>query len=197
MQVSDKRLKSIIESILFVAERPVSIQELAQISGAFMPKVQEALSFLITAYKDKGINIVRKGDYVQFCAASKNNKYTAKYLNINLRERLTKEALETLSIIFYKQPLSRAEVEKIRGVDSESVLQNLQIRGLIKSSEEKKMPGKPLIYTTTMEFVQYFGVENVKNLMQMGKKEIMESKSNKLSLDIENPKKTELKTKKI
>jgi segregation and condensation protein B len=170
-KLDDKKLKSIIESILFVAERPVSVKKLAEISSAFVSQIQEALVFLIQAYKDKGINIVRKGNYVHFSTASKNTKYIAKYLNENIQKKLSKEALETLAIIFYRQPITRTEIEKIRNVDSESVLQNLQIRGLVAAVERKKIQGEPIVYGTTMEFVQYFGVENLKNLMEIGKKE--------------------------
>lgn len=183
-EFDDKKLKSVIESILFVAEKPVSIKELAEISGTFTSQVQQSLAFLIEAYKDKGINIVRKGNYVQFNASPKNTKYIAKYLNKNIQEKLSKESLETLAIIFYRQPITRVEIEKIRNIDSGSVLQNLQIKGLIIAVERKHVPGKPIVYGTTMEFVQYFGVENLKNLLEMGKKEIIKSPESKSELKL-------------
>jgi len=189
--LDDKKLKSIIESVLFVAERPVSIKELAEISGTFISQVQQALAFLIEAYKDKGINIIRKGNYVQFVSANKNTKYIAKYLNKNIQKKLSKEALETLAIIFYRQPITKAEIEKIRGVDCESVLQNLQIKGLIVVMERKNLPGKPIVYGTTMEFVQYFGVENLKNLMEIGKKEFIKAPKQELKLALDTIKKKE------
>lgn len=191
-QPTDKQLKAIIESVLFVAERPVSLKELAEITGAFLPKVQEALAFLITAYKDKGINIIRKGDYFQFSTAPKNTRYVAKYLNVNIKEKLSKEALETLAIIFYNQPITKAEIEKIRKVDCESVLHNLQIRGLIANVERKKIPGKPMVYGTTMEFVQYFGIDNLKDLMEIGKSETVDQ-SEKLSFGLDTIKKRDKK----
>jgi segregation and condensation protein B len=190
-EFDDKQLKSIIESVLFVAERPVSIKELSEISGTFVSQVQQSLAFLIEAYKDKGINIVRKGNYVQFLTANKNTKYVAKYLNKNIQEKLSKESLETLAIIFYRQPITRAEIEKIRGVDSESVLQNLQIKNLIVAMARKKIPGKPIVYGTTMEFVQYFGVDNLKNLKELGKKETIKAPElvNELKLGLDTIKK--------
>lgn len=184
-ELNDRRIKSIIESILFVAERPVAIKELAEICGVFIPQVQQALAFLIEAYKDKGINIVRKGNYVQFTTSAKNTRYVAQYLNKNIQKKLSQEALETLAIIFYRQPITRAEIEKIRGVDSESVLQNLQIKGLIAAVERKNLPGKPIVYGTTMEFVQYFGVENLKNLLELGKKETIKNPKTELKLALD------------
>ncbi len=192
-EFDDKKLKSVIESILFVAEKPVSIKELAEISGTFVPQVQQSLAFLIEAYKDKGINIVRKGNFVQFSTSSKNTKFIAKYLNENIQKKLSKEALETLAIIFYRQPITRAEIEKIRGVDSESVLQHLQIKCLIAAVERKKIPGKPIVYGTTMEFVQYFGLDNLKKLMELGKKETISKpdQGSELKLGLDTIKKKE------
>jgi len=192
-KIDSKKLKAIIESVLFVAERPVSVKELAEICGVFISEIQEALVFLTEAYRDKGINIIRKGDYVQFVTNSGNTKYVAKYLNQNIQKKLSQEALETLAIIFYRQPITRSEIEKIRGVDSESVLQNLQIKGLIKAMERKNIPGQPIVYGTTMEFVQYFGIENLKNLMELGKKGSLISgkKDEELTLNLDTIKKKE------
>lgn len=164
---SKSNLKSIIESILLSAEKPVSIKELASISGFMMSEVQKTVLDLIEEYKDKGIRIIRKGEYVHLVSAPENAEVVAKYLNEELRADLSEQALETLAIITYKQPLTRIEIEEIRGVNCEQVLRNLLIRGLITEVDRKDTIGRPILYGTTMEFMQYFGLEDESQLPQM------------------------------
>jgi segregation and condensation protein B len=189
--MTEQRLKNIIESILFVAERPVSIKELANLTGSFIPNVQQTLGVLIAEYKKRGIQIEHKGNYFQMNPRTSNAKYISKYLSTNLGRKLTKEALKTLAIIFYNQPITRQEIEKIRGVDSESVLHNLQIRGLVAQIERKGCKGLPILYGTTMEFIQYFGVRNLQRLLSGGKikPELKEELSGKLKFELVSSKK--------
>src|SRR3990172_6032237 len=150
-----KNLKSIIESILLVAEKPVSMKELAGITGSFVPDIQKVAVDLIEDYKDKGIRVIRKGEYIHIVSAPENAEVIAKFLNEELRHDLSKPALETLAIITYKQPLTRMEIEDIRGVNSDYLLRNLMIRGLITEIGRKEAIGRPILYGTTMEFLQY------------------------------------------
>ncbi len=189
--ISEEKLKKIIESILFVAEKPVSIKELSSLTGSFIPQVQEVLGLLISEYKKRGIQIVNKGNFFQMIPAHSNSKFLSKYLTKTLGRKLTKESLETLAIIFYNQPITRQEIEKIRGVDSESVLHNLQIRGFVTQIEHKGCKGLPILYGTTMEFIQYFGVRNLKKLLEGEKNNLKgkEKSSEELKFELISSKK--------
>src|SRR3989304_3935798 len=162
-----KNLKNIIESILLVAEKPVSIKELANISSCVVPEVQKAFADLINDYKDRGIKVIRKGEHFHIVSAPENAQFVAKYLNEELRHDLSQPAMETLAIITYKQPLTRLDIEEIRGVNSEYLLRNLMIRGLITEVGRKEAVGRPILYGTTMEFLQYFGLENENQLPKL------------------------------
>lgn len=162
-----KNIKSIIESILLVAEKPVSIKELATVTAVQMSEIQKAASELIESYKEKGIRIIKKGDLLHIVSAPENSDFIAKYLNEELRSDISKAALETLAIITYKQPVTRSEVEEIRGVNSDYLVRNLMIRGLIGEVGRKEAVGKPILYGTTVEFLQHFGLENEDQLPKM------------------------------
>jgi segregation and condensation protein B len=156
----DKKIKKIIESILLVAEKPVSIKELASCTEAMSSEVQKALAELIDEYKNRGIKIIKKGEYFSLVTDPENAEAVSKFLNEELRHDLSDAAIETLSIITYKQPVTRVEIEEIRGAQSDQILRNLLIRGLITEVGRKEAPGRPILYGTTMEFMQYFGFEN-------------------------------------
>ncbi|NIM47215.1 MAG: SMC-Scp complex subunit ScpB [Candidatus Aenigmarchaeota archaeon] len=153
-----------IESILLAAEKPVSIKELASVSGFMMSEVQKTVLSLIEEYKEKGIRIIRKGEYIHLVSAPCNAEFVAKYLNEELRADLSQQALETLAIITYKQPITRIEIEEVRGVNCEQILRSLLIRGLITEVDRRDTVGRPILYGTTMEFMQYFGLENESQL---------------------------------
>jgi segregation and condensation protein B len=122
------------------------------------------LAALIDEYKDRGIKILRKGDYYSMVTDPESAETIARFLNEELRHDLSEAALETLSIITYKQPVTRLEIEEIRGVASDQLLRSLLIRGLIQEVGRKESPGRPILYGTTMEFLQYFGLQNENEL---------------------------------
>jgi len=161
---NNKELKNIIESILFVAEKPVSIKELARLTNSLTLNIQKALLELINDYKESGLRIIRKGDYFQIITAPETAKYIGRFLNQELKAQLGNAALETLAIVTYKQPITRVVIEKIRGVSCDAILRTLQIKGLISEVERLDAPGKPILYGTTFEFLQYLGVESLDEL---------------------------------
>lgn len=164
-------IKNIIEAILFVAEKPVNIKEFAKLTGSINIDVQKALLSLINDYKSRGLRIIRKGDYFHLVTAPETAKYVGKYLNEELQKELGDAALEALAIITYKQPITRMEIEKIRGVNCDAILRTLQIKGLICEVDRKDAPGKPILYGTTFEFLQYLGVESTDELPKLAKEE--------------------------
>ncbi len=160
MKKDNEKIKSFIESILLVAEKPVSIKELSSSIGQMNSEIQKALTELINEYKNKGIKIIKKGEYFSLVTDPENSEIVGKFLNEELRHDLSDAAIETLSVITYKQPVTRVEIEDIRGVQSDQLLRNLMIRGLITEVGRKETPGRPILYGTTMEFMQYFGFSN-------------------------------------
>jgi segregation and condensation protein B len=155
--VKGSKTKRVIESILLVAEKPVSAKELSSCTGAMTSEVQKALAELMNEYKDRGIKIIKKGEYFSLVTDPDNGEAVSKFLNEELRHDLSEAAIETLSIITYKQPVTRIEIEDIRGVATDQILRNLMIRGLVSEVGRKEAPGRPILYGTTMEFLQYFG----------------------------------------
>jgi len=156
--------KSIIESILLVAEKPISIKELSSVTGSMVSEVQKILAELIKEFQNRGMRIIRKGEFFHLVSAPENADFVARYLNEELRSDLSQPALETLSIIAYRQPTTRLEVEEIRGVSSDQVLRQLSVRGLICEVGRKETPGRPILYGTTMEFLQFFGLSDHQEL---------------------------------
>lgn len=160
-------LKNQVESILLVAEKPVSTKEISASTGEMTSLVQKALVELMGDYKDRGIKIIKKGDYYSMVTDPACGEVVSRFLNEELRHDLTPAALETLSVVTYKQPITRGDVEEIRGVNSDQVIRNLLIRGLIAEVGRRETPGRPILYGTTMEFLQYFGINSEAELPQL------------------------------
>lgn len=175
MSKKTNNLKSILESLLFVAEKPVSVKELASVTGQMIVDIQTTLGGIESDYSTRGIRLVRKGEYFAFVSAPENAKAVSALLNEELRHDLSQAALETLAIITYKQPLTRMEIEEIRGVNTDSIVRNLMIRGLITEVGRKEAIGKPILYGTTMEFVQYFGLNTEESLPKIEELQLFET----------------------
>lgn len=155
-----QNLKNSIEAILLVAEKPVTIKEISKCIDVMNSEIQKSLFELINEYKDRGIKIIKKGNYYSMVTDPSHAEIVSRFLNEEIRHDLSSAALETLSIITYKQPVTRVDIEEIRGVASDQILRNLLIRGLIQEVGRKESPGRPILYGTTMEFLQYFGFKN-------------------------------------
>lgn len=156
-------LKSTIESILFVAGRPVTGKELIKITGKSRDEVQAALTELKTDRQNAGIIVLEQNDSYLMSTGPENSAVVKDFLNTDLREKLTDAAIETLAIITYKQPVSRAEIEAIRGVNSQYTIRLLMMRGLIEKVHNPK-DQRSNFYRTTHEFLQHLGLKNIKDL---------------------------------
>jgi segregation and condensation protein B len=162
--MTDERLSSVIESILFIAERPVKVSEIADSCGVMVNQVQTQALKLIEDYASRGIRIIRKGDYLQMATSSQNTSEIARFFRRELRANLSEAALETLAIIVHQQPITKAQIDQIRGVNSDTSLRLLLVRGLITEVGRKQTLGRPILYGTTMEFMQYFGFEKPEDI---------------------------------
>lgn len=153
------KLKSIIESILFVANKPLSAKSLAKILEQEEAQVQSVLEAIAKDYEQRGIVLLESNKTWQLSTNAKNSTDVKKFLNAELREKLSEATIETLAIIAYRQPISRAEIEAIRGVNCQYSLRHLLIRGLVQKIPNPR-DTRQLLYETTLEFLQHMGLKN-------------------------------------
>lgn len=152
-----------IQAVLFVAEKPVSRGELAKITGSAPRAVEAALGELAAFAEDTGLRVAHEGDDWQLITAPESASYVAAYLGAD-RLRLSSAALETLAVVAYKQPATRAEVEAIRGVNCDQTFYTLMQRRLIEERGRRETPGRPILYGTTWEFLECFGLTSLDEL---------------------------------
>jgi segregation and condensation protein B len=157
-------IKVVIESLLFVATEPVHVDRLATILQATTQQVEESLIDLAQDCGQRGVRLQRRGQRVQMVTAPEATDHVRRFLGLELSGRLSPAALETLAIVAYRQPVTRAEVESIRGVNSDSVLRTLINRGLIEEQGRLEQVGRPIVYGTTFEFLQQFGLSSMDEL---------------------------------
>jgi segregation and condensation protein B len=163
----DRQLKSAIESLLFVAANPLSLERLQGVfEDALEGQIQEQLKALMQEYETRGsgIMLVEVAGGHQLVTKPENAVWIRKFRSVKISSKLSRPALETLAIIAYKQPITRTEVEVIRGVNIGGIVRNLMERRLVKIVGKKDVPGKPMLYGTTPEFLQYFGLKDLSSL---------------------------------
>ena len=161
---TDLELTSLIESLLFVADAPVTPTQLAAALDVEPKAVEEALDQLAVDYQRRGLRLQRKAGRVQLVTAPEAAPAVERFLGLELSSKLSPAALETLAIVAYRQPVTRAQVEAIRGVNSDSVLRTLINKGLIEEVGRLEQVGRPILYGTTFEFLQYFGLQDLQDL---------------------------------
>jgi len=162
-------IKSIIESLLFINERPITINELIDVIGVDKKTIETSIEELIEEFKNKnsGICIVKVAGGYQMCSNPENEQWIKKLYQEKNKQKLSIASLETLAIIAYKQPITRLEIEAIRGVNTEGVLKHLLELGLIKTEGRKEVVGRPFMYITTRKFLEYFGLNSLKDLPKL------------------------------
>jgi len=158
-----------VESLLFVADGPASVSRLAQALEVTPGQVERALADLEAAYSGRGLRLQRAGNHVQLVTAPEAALWVERFLGLEARMRLSRAALETLSIIVYRQPITRPEIEAVRGVSSDSVLRTLLSVGLIEEVGRAPTVGRPILYSTTFEFLQHFGLHSLDELPPLDK----------------------------
>jgi segregation and condensation protein B len=164
--MDDKEVKSILEALLFISAEPLTVETLKNIIEMNEKEVERIVGELVKDYqlKNSGIFIAEVAGGVQFVTNPACAPWVKKFLATALPTRLSRQSLETLAIVAYKQPIIKAEIEAIRGVNSDGVLKTLLERRLIKILGRKEVPGRPLMYGTTKEFLQYFGLKDLSEL---------------------------------
>lgn len=161
-----KEKKSLVESLLFVSGEPVTLAALKNITDLPETELSQLLADMIREYNQNngGIIITEVANGYQMVSNPAHSQWIKKMKNTNTANKLSIPALETLAIIAYKQPIIKAELEQIRGVNADGVIKTLLDRRLIKILGRKEVPGKPLLYGTTREFLQYFGLKDLTEL---------------------------------
>ena len=154
-----------------MADEPVAIERLAAAIGAQGRAIEEALQELTGEYEQRGLRLQRKGGRVQMVTAPDAAPHIERFLGLELTSRLSAPALETLAIVAYQQPITRAGVEAVRGVNCDSVLRTLVSKGLVEAVGRLPQAGRPIVYGTTFEFLQYFGLQELAELPPLGEEE--------------------------
>lgn len=184
LEASDlAQIKSIIESLLIVSGDPLCMEDIHETLQEkwtlTIPEIVAVINTLKEEYQagSRGLQITEIAEKFQICTNSQNADWVKKYLKIKNAEGLTKPALETIAIIAYRQPITKLEIEGIRGVNVDGVLKKLLDKGLIKTRGKKEMLGHPFLYVTTEKFLDYFGLSSTDDLP---KREELQLRSSKL-----------------
>ncbi|KRQ86804.1 Segregation and condensation protein B [Caloramator mitchellensis] len=164
-----KRIKGVIESILFVSGDAVLKKEIKEILQIDKNMMESILKELKQEYEDesRGIILLEFNDKVQLSTKPEYSHYIKRMVKSDSRHNLSQAALETLAIIAYKQPITKSEIDEIRGVRSDKALSTLMDYGLIAEAGRLETIGRPIIYETTEEFLKYFGFNNLKELPKL------------------------------
>src|SRR3989338_4105564 len=185
-------LKSILESILFVYGEPLSEEKLAKIIGAQVSKIRAALEEMRASYKDSGFVLIKKDDTYQLGTNPENASFVEKVVKNEFTEELSRATMETLAIIAYKGPLTRAHIEYVRGVNSSFTLRNLVMRGLVERMENPK-DARSYLYGTSFNFLKHLGVarpEDLPRFEEFKKEKIEELEERQTSEPMESPPQT-------
>jgi len=164
--VEQEEIKAIIENILLAADQPVSEKQFKNLLGGEVENVsfKLVLEALIDEYNSRNLQILQVAEGYQLCTRHDYSDWVRKFLKFDKTTKLSQPSLDTLAIIAYKQPLTKAEVEEIRGVDSSGVVRTLLEKKVISPGGRKKVPGRPIMYRTTRKFLEYFGLRDLSDL---------------------------------
>jgi len=165
--MSSDTIKALIEAILFSSDKPVMIEQIRQVCEDTTPqKIREVLNELSQEYinNKRGIRIVEVAGGFQMVTSEELHPLLKKFLKDKKKERLSSAALETLAIVAYKQPVTKLQIESLRKVNVDGIISSLKEMGLIRTVGRRKSPGRPYLYGTTREFLEFFGLKSLQDL---------------------------------
>jgi len=167
--MDNREVKSIIEALLFIWGDPLSLQDLSEVLGKKKEDIKEIISEMIDDfnYNRRGLQIIQINDSFQLCTRSEHFEWITKLCTPRYNRTLSNAALETLSIIAYKQPITKAEIEMIRGVKCDKALNTLLEKSLVREVGRLEKTGRPILYGTTEEFLKCFGLATLDELPQL------------------------------
>jgi segregation and condensation protein B len=161
--VSKDKLEHILESLLFIAGEPILIPKLIVLSGCKKDEVAGALASLEHTLEYRGLRLLKKDNYVSLVTAPETAEYVERLVKQDIIGELSKVALETLTIVIYKHPITRVDIDYIRGVNSSFVLRNLMVRGLVERVTAKG-EARGYLYKPTIDLMKYFGISSFEHL---------------------------------
>ncbi len=161
-----KDLVNAIECILFVSGDVVTAKDLCRVFGMDKTQLEKVMDYMIRLFNegDRGLAITKINNGYQMCTKPKYCNYIQAFCNSSPKQALSQAALETLAIICYKQPITKVDIEMIRGVKSDSAITTLINKGLIKETGRLDTQGRPILYGTTDELLRYLGLESIEKL---------------------------------
>lgn len=162
-EASIELTEAALEALLFVAERPLSRREIANLAGVPRETVDARLGDLEVSLRERGIRLITAGERIALATSPDAGPLIARYVGVDA-VRLSPASLETLAIVAYRQPVTRAVVERIRGVDSDYTLRSLLHRRLLTELGRSDAPGRPILYGTGFEFLERFGLTTLDEL---------------------------------
>ena len=180
-------LLGVLEGILFVVgEEGATLKQISEILNITEQEVKELLLELKKSYEadNRGIRISYLGDAFKLTTKKEHKEYYQKLIENPENNTLSQAALETLAIIAYNQPITRVEIDEMRGVSTVQIIRKLLAKGLIKESGKSTMPGRPNLYATTSDFLDYFGLSSISDLPQIIKEETNISEEQELFTSI-------------
>ena len=153
-----------LESLLFVAEEPPTVRQLAEATNVSKDAVEEALEVLEVDAAKRGIRLQRHGASIRLVSAPESSRWVERFLGLDRPNKLSKAALETLAIIVYSQPVTRSEVERVRGVSCDGPFHTLRARELIEAVGQVDGPGRPNLWAVSQRFLDHFGLRTLAEL---------------------------------
>jgi segregation and condensation protein B len=156
--------EALLEALIFASPQPVSVEDLASATDLSVDEVEAALMRLEAESAHRGLRLQRSRGSLQFVSAPEAAAAIEKLLGLDVTLRLTQASMETLAIVAYAQPVTRPQIEAIRGVSSDSTLRTLLTAGLIEELGRADSLGRPILYGTTFEFLQQFGLQRPEDL---------------------------------
>jgi segregation and condensation protein B len=160
------RKKSVVEMLLFLSGEPLTAKDIKGITGLPEAEIDDLVDDLVAEYRERdgGVLVGRIAGGFQMYSNPALSEWAAKFRGAPKSQKLSMPALETLAIIAYRQPLTKVEVEEVRGVNADGVIKTLLDRRFVKIVGKKEAPGRPLLYGTTREFLEYFGLKDLTEL---------------------------------
>ena len=157
-------LAALLEGLLFVAGEPVAPSQLAAALDLTVTNVEKGLEELDETLRTRGLRLQRHAGRVQLTTAPEMGETVERFLGLEATSRLSRAALETLAIIAYQQPVTRPAVDAVRGVNSDGVIKSLLSKGLLQEVGRSEGPGRPILFGTTPQFLQHFGLNSLSEL---------------------------------
>ncbi len=155
---------NIVEGILFLSPRPVRVEDVVEHIKAPMPIVLEAIALIEKRYSESGLELRQAGGGYEIVTRKEYSEHLRVFFGEMDKTKLSRAALETLAIIAYKQPVTRADIEAVRGVNSSGSIKSLMEKGLVRISEKGDTAGRPFLFSTTQDFLIFLGINNLDDL---------------------------------